>query len=82
MRMSWGFCENIFDNALGQFTRALILLQDDEHRHARLDGRAGLSIHEIVLEIVKISYIPRSIAQPQKAVAFSNSLSAFKIRHP
>ena len=69
MRMSRGFCENIFDNALGQFTHALILLQDDEHRHTRLDGRAGLSVHEIVLEIIEFSYIQRSIAQPQSKVA-------------
>jgi hypothetical protein len=45
MRMSPGFCENIFHNAFRQFTRALILLQDDEDSHARFDGGASLSIH-------------------------------------
>ena len=45
VRMGRGFGENVLDNALGQFTRALILLQDDEHRHAGFDVRTRLTIH-------------------------------------
>src|SRR6266511_4070903 len=45
VRMSRGFGENILDNTFGQFTRALILLQDDEHGHAGLNVRTQLTIH-------------------------------------
>jgi hypothetical protein len=46
MRMRWGFGEDIFHNSLRQFAGALILLQDDEHGHARFNFGASLSIHK------------------------------------
>ena len=45
MRMVRRFCENIFHNAFGEFTRALILLQDDEYGHAGFYVRSFLSVH-------------------------------------
>ena len=39
--------ENLLDDAAGEFARALILFQDDEHGHPRFDIRAGLSVHEV-----------------------------------
>lgn len=69
MRVDRGFCKNVFDHTFGQLARALILLQDDEHGHARFDGRTGLSIHN------------SSIAYGRGEVAFSNFLSPRKIKH-
>lgn len=40
--------QDLPDDSFGQFTRALILLEDDQHRHAGFDLRAGLSIHQVI----------------------------------
>ena len=48
MRMMWRFGEDLFDDALGQFASALILLQDDEHGHARFDIGSGLAVHNFI----------------------------------
>src|SRR5688572_12014261 len=38
--------ENLFYHPFGEFTGALILLEDDEHGHTGFDRRAGLSVHD------------------------------------
>ena len=69
MRMGRRLCEDVFDNAFSQLAGALILLEDNQHGHARLDGRAGLSVHDL------------SIAHAPKEVTFSIHPSARKIKH-
>jgi len=34
MGMCWGFCQDVFDNSFGEFSRSLILFQDDEDSKA------------------------------------------------
>src|SRR5215212_5546405 len=63
MWMSGRFCEDILHDTPGQFSGRLILLQDNENRHAGFNGGAGLSVHGMVLRSGKVSYIQRSIAQ-------------------
>jgi hypothetical protein len=45
--MGRGFGQYIFYNPSCQFTRTLILFQDDQHGHARFDIGAGLSVHGV-----------------------------------
>src|SRR5215217_9262040 len=51
MRMSRRFCENIFHHPLCQFAGELVLLQHDQHGHARSNGRASLSVHDLQYSI-------------------------------
>src|SRR5690349_13983797 len=61
--MGGRLCQDILDDALGEFAGALILFEDDQHDHAGLDVRAdlanGAQLNSMAVIHARISYSSR-----------------------